>query len=73
MSKIFYTEIGVDFKIKGNRLCFLIDNIPHWVNLPPKLAKNLTKVINDFIASEEEWNKLTFEQKAETYKEFMGS
>jgi hypothetical protein len=77
------TEVyGLRFFLQNNRICFLVEDKPgwvnkkisrHWVDLNSIAAKKIGKIIAEHIAAEEEEAKLTPAQLAEKYEEMMGS
>lgn len=80
MEKINTGVFGLYFFLKGNRLCFVIDEHRvdkkekrFWVDLSPKAFSAVSKIVNDHLEAETEERKLTPQQLAEKYEEMMGS
>jgi hypothetical protein len=79
MDKEITTEVyGLSFQIKGNRLCFVTRSSEgitkrHWVSMTKTMAKNIGKIVDEYLQHKEEEAKLTPQQLAEKYQEFMGS
>lgn len=73
------TEVyGLNFLIKGNRLCFIVRSpqgkeTNYWTPLNPRTLKVISKLIKDHIDAEEIDKNLTPAQLAEKYQEMMGS
>ena len=73
------TEVyGLNFLIKGNRICFITrtpqgKETKYWNDLTPRTIKAISKVINEHLEAEAIDKNLTQAQLAEKYQEMMGS
>ena len=73
-TKEFFTEVfGLNFKINGSKICFMVKNKPHWVRLGKRSSKALEDILKAHISYEELCNNMSYAEKAEMYKEYGGS
>jgi len=74
MMQRFHCDVyGLEFELKNNRLAIIVDGKKSWVDVPKASQKRLNETVEAYFHNKEEEAKMSPQQLAEKYAEYMGS